>query len=564
MSTLTAARSAAPGKDTTSAGGFDLPPSQKALIRWNLYLGFSALAFGVVHGLAQALSYGGIDILGWFPGLKNYYQGLTIHGVFNAIVLTFAFANGFLALTTARGLGRKLHDGLLHAAFWTLAAGIALASYAMFTGKASVLYTFYAPLQAHWSYYLGLALLVVSTWITSVNLFITLKAWRKEHPGERIPLLAFVSVATYIMWDIASLGIAAEVVGLLLPWSLGLVSGSDPLLSRTLFWFSGHPIVYFWLLPAYVSWYLMIPKQVGGRLFSDPVTRVVFSLFVLLSIPVGFHHQYTDPGITQSMKVIHAILTFGVFFPSLITAFSVVSALEDGGKARGGRGLVGWFFKLPWGDPSVAAQVLAMLTFVLGGITGLINASFTVNRVVHNTSWVPGHFHMTVGSAVVMTFMGIAYWMVPWLKGRKLWGGKLAVVQSWVYFIGVMALARGLISAGLEGAPRRTFLAGATYGKDTWQLAGYWSAAGGTLMFIGAMLFFLILLMTVLTGKKGEVAEIPVTTTIQPAARAGWELRLDQFRWVVILALILIAIAYVPFLVEYLPAKLTVPAFKIF
>jgi len=565
MSTLADTRDAAlPEREAVIAERFDLPESQKALIRWHLYLGFSALAFGVVHGLAQALSYAGIDILGWFPGLKTYYQGLTIHGVFNALVLTFAFANGFLSLTTARGLRRPLHGGLLHAQFWVLVAGIVLVSYAMFTGQASVLYTFYPPLQAHWSYYLGLALLVVSSWVTSINLFVTLRAWRRENPGQRIPLLTFVSIATYIMWDLASIGIAVEVVGLLLPWSLGMMQGSDPLVSRTLFWLSGHPIVYFWLLPAYVSWYMMIPRQVGGRLFSDPLTRVVFVLFILLSIPVGFHHQYTDPGIPQSMKAIHAVMTFAVFFPSMITAFSVVNALEVGGRRRGGSGLVGWFWRLPWSDPSVAIQVLAMLTFVLGGITGLINASYTVNRVVHNTTWVPGHFHMTVGSAVVMTFMGIAYWLVPWLKGRKLWGGKLAVIQGWLYFIGVMVLSRGLVSAGLEGVPRRTFMAGANYSKESWHLAGLWTATGGMMMFIAALLFFLILVMTIFAGRKGEAPEIPVTATAQPAASRGWELRLDQFRWILVLALILIAIAYVPFFVQYWPPKLVVPGFRLY
>ena len=152
------------------------------------------MGIAVVHGLAQALSYAGIDVLGWFPGLKNYYQGLTIHGVFNAIVLTFGFTNGFLSLTTARGLGRKLNGGLLHASFWVARGRARPRLWAMFTGRASVLYTSYAPLQAHWAYYLGLVLLVVSTWITSANLFVTLAAWRREHPGKRIPLLAFVSV----------------------------------------------------------------------------------------------------------------------------------------------------------------------------------------------------------------------------------------------------------------------------------------------------------------------------------------------------------------------------------
>lgn len=543
---------------------FALPRSQQALIRWHLYIGFAALAFGVAHGLAQALSYAGIDILSHFPGLKNYYQGLTIHGVFNAIVLTFAFANGFLSFTTARGLGRKLNSGLLHAAFWTLLAGVVLAGYGMFSGKASVLYTFYPPLQAHWSYYLGLALIVVSTWVTSVGIFSALRAWRRENPGARIPLLAFVSAATYLMWDIASIALAVEVVAFLLPWSLGLQAGVDPLFMRTLFWFSGHPLVYFWLLPAYISWYLMVPKQAGGKLFSDPLTRVVFILFVLLSTPVGLHHQFTDPGIPQSMKVVHAIMTFGVFFPSLVTAFSVVNALESGGRSRGGKGIVGWFFKLPWGDPSFASQLLAMLVFVLGGVTGLINASFSMNRVIHNTTWVPGHFHLTVGSAILLTFMGIAYWLIPWLKGRGLWGSKLALVQAWLYFVGVLIFARGMIAGGLEGVPRRTFMAGATYSKASWAVTGMWTAVGGTMMFVSAVLFFLILGMTIFFGKKGEEPEIPITETVQPARRTGWEPRLDRFGWVIALALFLIAIAYVPFLVQAWPPKLSVPGFKIF
>jgi cytochrome c/quinol oxidase subunit I len=61
-----------------------------------------------------------------------------------------------------------------------------------------------------------------------------------------------------------------------------LTNGSDALLACTLFWFSGHPIVYFWLLPAYISWYIMALQQAGGRLFSDPMGRVSFLLFLIL------------------------------------------------------------------------------------------------------------------------------------------------------------------------------------------------------------------------------------------------------------------------------------------
>src|SRR5690606_18736453 len=341
----------------------------------------------------------------------------------------------------------------------------------------------------------------------------------------------------------------------LIPWSLGMTERTDPLLTRTLFWFTGHAIVYAWLLPAYVSWYALVPRQAGGRILSDPLTRFVFILFLLLSIPVGFHHQYTDPGITNAMKAIHGVLTFGVFFPSLATAFSVMAALEMGGRSRGGRGLFGWIPKLPWDNPSLVAQLVAMITFVFGGITGLINASFTMNQVIHNTTWVPGHFHMTVGSAVTLTFMGVAYWMIPYLTGRGLWNRKLALASSWIYAIGLLVFARGMISAGLEGMPRRIFRAQATYDNPAWDLGWTLTGIGGTAMFIGIMLFFIIMLMSIVAGNRATApVDIPVSQTLTAPSRNGWETVLDRW-WVWIAALLfLLALAYGPFFATYEPS----------
>src|SRR5690606_13097046 len=231
---------------------------------------------------------------------------------------------------------------LLWASLGSLVLGNILVVYAIVTNQASVLYTSYAPLQAHWTYYIGLALVVVSTWLALANMLVALRGFRRENPGARIPLLAYMAVASYLMWFLASLPVAVSFLGILTPWTLGLTEKVDPLLTRTLFWFTGHAIVYAWLLPAYVSWYALIPRQVGGALLSDSYTRVVFILFLLLSIPTGLHHQYTDPGVSEVMKAMHGVLTFGVFFPSLATAFSVMAALEIGGRRRGGRGLLGW------------------------------------------------------------------------------------------------------------------------------------------------------------------------------------------------------------------------------
>ncbi len=544
--------------------GFTFPDRQRRVLQWSMFIAIVAMFAGVAHGLAQALSYAGINILQYFPGLSSYYQGLTVHGVAQALVLTFAFSNGFLPLVTARALGRPLNMALLHGTFWCLLLGFLLAGYALLTNQASVLYTSYAPLQAHPTYYLGLSLVVVSTWLASANMFVTLRAWRKEHQGERIPLLAYIAVLSYAMWDLASIPIAVSFLGFLLPWSLGWLQHVDPLFNRVLFWFTGHAIVYAWLLPAYVSWYALIPRQVGGKLVSDPLTRAVFILFLLLSIPTGFHHQYTDPGIATSMKAFHALLTFGVFYPSLATAFSVTASLEMGGRARGGRGLLGWIRKLPWGDPSVATQLLAMLTFVLGGATGLVNASFTVNQVVHNTAWIPGHFHMTVGSAVLLTIIGVSYWAVPYLTGKRLWAPKLAVAGSWMYAIGLLIFARGLISGGLQGMPRRTFIAEATYSAAGWKLAGALAGIGGTIMTIGMLIFFLIMIMTFLVGKRdGAPRDIPISESLTPPSRDGWDSKMDRIGLWVVLAVVLILLAYGPFFLSYTPNMVS-PGFRLF
>jgi cytochrome c oxidase subunit 1 len=442
--------------------------------------------------------------------------------------------------------------------------GTLLAAYAILTNQATVLFTFYAPLRASSLFFLGAALLVISTLLTALNLVLTRRAWQREHPGERTPLLGFVGVVTYVMWALASLGVVVLVVFFLLPWSLGWLKTTDPQFNRILFWYTGHPIVYFWLMPAYISWYLMVPRQVGGRVFSDSLVRLAFILLLVFSVPTGLHHQYVDPGVPAVMKVVHLFTTFSVVFPSLVTAFTVMAALEDGGRARGGTGLLGWIWKLPWGDPSVAAQLLAMLVFILGGATGIVNASYNLNNVVHNTSFVPGHFHMTVGTAVTLSFIGISYWLIPFLTGRQLMGRRLALAQAWLWFVGVLLFARGQIAAGLLGEPRRSSIGEAPYrdlisaGLDNWL-----TAIGGTLMVISGLLYFIVVLWTVFAGRRlTQPLEIPVAEMRFGARETSP--RLDQLGFWFLIAVILVAIAYIPTILLYLPLQSVSPPIKVY
>ena len=524
--------------------------TQRRYASYQAYLAFVGLALGGAIGGLQALDRAGHDYYG-AVGLDNYYQGLTIHGVGLAIVFTFTFANAFLQHTVMRGFGRPLAStALVKASFWLSAVGTVLATWAMLANEATVLYTMYAPLAAHWIFYFGATLLVVATWVVSANQLITLRAWRKDNPGKPIPLLSYVSITTYLMWDIASTGLAISVLVFLIPWSMGLTAAVDPLLTRTLFWLTGHPIVYFWLLPAYVSWYLMVPRRGGGRLFSDPVVRVVFIMFLLLSTPVGLHHQYTDPGVDAGLKAVHGIFTFAVFFPSVVTAFTLMAAFEDGGRKAGGRGLLGWIPKMPWRDPFAAAQILAMITFLFGGMSGLINASYTVNQVVHNTSFIPGHFHMTVGSAVALSFMGIAYWLIPNFTGKRLFSDRLALVQAWTYFAGVLIFSRGLMSSGLEGQPRRVPIAQAPYWRPEWADGDAMGAIGGLLMVVAGAFFFYNIIRTLASREPARAHEraFELSETIRPDTERPPIL--DRLGFWVVVAVALVLIAYVPAFIQ--------------
>jgi cytochrome c oxidase subunit 1 len=292
----------------------------------------------------------------------------------------------------------------------------------------------------------------------------------------------------------------------------------------------------------------MLPKQAGGKMFSESLARLVFWLFLVLSIPVGLHHQYTDPGVPAGYKFIHAILTWALFIPSLMTAFTVVASLEIGGRANGGTGLLGWIRKLPWGNPSYAAQNLAMILFAFGGIGGLVNASYDLNLAVHNTSWVPGHFHTTLGSAVTLSFFGIAYWLVPKLTGKQLWSRKAALWQAWTWFVGMLLMANGLHILGLNfGMPRRTMIGAAQYVGIDWQPLLIESAIGGIILGISGLLFYAVMIGTLLSKKKlTEPIEMPVA---EPAEEGDIVPRwLDNWKPWIALTVVLIVIAYGPVL----------------
>ncbi|EJL23803.1 b(o/a)3-type cytochrome-c oxidase subunit 1 [Brevibacillus sp. BC25] len=521
-------------------------PVQRSAARLSLaYVWVAYIAFGLaaVAGMVQGMVRGGIMEL---PSWTNYYQILTAHGVLMALIFTTYFIVGFIFSGVARTTGGSLHGAALKfgwAGWILMTVGTLMAVVTILLNEASVLYTFYAPLKASPYFYIGSALLVVGSWLAGFGVFASYRKWKRENKGKMSPLFVFMGVTTYVLWITATIPVAIEVLFQLIPWSLGLVPTINVMLSRTLFWFFGHPLVYFWLLPAYMAWYVCLPRIIGGHVFSDSLSRLAFLCLLLFSIPVGFHHQLMEPGISPAWKMIHVTLTLIVVIPSLMTAFSMFAVFETTGRKRGGVGLFGWLKKLPWTDVRFFAPFVGMLFFIPGGAGGIINASNQINAVVHNTIWVTGHFHITVGAAVALTFFGVSFWLIPALTGRQLTktANRMGMVQTVFWAVGMFLMSLAMHAMGLQGAPRRTDYT--TYMDHP--LALGWMdyqrvmAFGGGLLFVSAILLIAILLYLTFYAPKGNT-EYPIaeteTTQEVPKILERWPVWIGLVAFLIILA----------------------------
>ncbi len=185
-----------------------------------------------------------------------------------------------------------------------------------------------------------------------------------------------------------------------------------------LFSWTLHAIVYFWLMPAYICYFVIIPRAIGGRLFSDMMARISFALFLVVAMPIGVHHLFADPEVGAGFKFMHSTFTALVALPTLLTVFTICASVEIAGRLRGGKGVLGWIAVLPWRNPMMLALAFSFIMLGFGGAGGLINMSYQLDSSIHNTQWVTGHFHLIFGGAIVIMYFAIAYDLWPHLTGR--------------------------------------------------------------------------------------------------------------------------------------------------
>ncbi len=478
------------------------------------------IAFIVALFLGEWQMFMRSPLTAWIDNPDLYYRSVTAHGSAMGYVFPTLVSMGFGYAIIELSLKQTL-IGLRWAwvGFALVVLGTVTAMLPVSMGLASVLYTFYPPMVGNVFYYLGIVLVVIGSWIWVALMIVNLRAWKKRHGAIPIPLPMFASMASAYLWGWTSIGATIEILFQILPVAFGWTTTIDAGLARIFFSWTLHAIVYFWLMPAYIAFYTLVPRAIGGRLYSDVMARISFVLFLVFSMPIGMHHLFQDPQVGAGIKFLHAVFTGMVSIPTLLTIFTICASVELAGRLRGGTGLFGWIGALPWKNPMMLAVTFSFILLGFGGAGGLINMSYQLDFVVHNTQWITGHFHLIFGGAIVIMYFAIAYDLWPHLTGRELVTGRLMRTQLWLWFIGMIVMTFPWHLTGIMGMPRRM----AYFDYSDPALAALampviMSVIGGGLLMVSGCMFLFILYQGT-TGIRITPPEFVFSQAVHPPSR---------------------------------------------
>lgn len=475
--------------------------ASKRLVLAHFWVAFAAFFVSLLLGEWQM--YIRSPLRDWIGNPELYYRSVTAHGTAMGYVFPTLVAMGFgyaiVELSLKQAIVGRRWAWL---GFWLLVLGTVTAMVPVSMGLATVLYTFYPPLVGNAFYYIGVVLVVAGSWIWVGSMSVNLAVWRRANPGAVVPLPMFANLAGAYLWAWTSLGAAIEILFQILPVALGWTDTIDAGLARVFFSWTLHAIVYFWLMPTYIAFYTLVPRAIGGRLYSDKMARLSFVLFLVFSMPIGIHHLFQDPQVGSGVKFMHAIFTAMVSVPTLLTIFTITASIEIAGRLRGGVGPFGWVKALPWQNPMMLAVAFSFVMLGFGGAGGLINMSYQLDFAIHNTQWVTGHFHLIFGGAIVIMYFALAYDLWPHLTGRALAAGRLMRLQLWTWFVGMIVLTFPWHLVGILGMPRRMAYFDYSHPAISPQaVTVIITFFGGLILVFSGLLFLLILLRGHRSGK---------------------------------------------------------------
>jgi cytochrome c oxidase subunit I len=483
--------------DLTLGGGETIPPAETEDVElyhpksWLTKYVFSqdAKVIAVQYSItAIAIGYVAL-VLSWlmrlqlgFPGSfsfidgSNYYQFITMHGMIMVVyLLTALFLGGFgnYLIPLMVGARDMVFPYLNMLSYWIylLAVLVLVASFFVPGGPTGAGWTLYPP-QAilsgtpgqDWGIIfmlVSLMLFIIGFTMGGLNYVVTvLQARTRGMTLMRLPLTVWGIFTATVMALLAFPGLFVACVMMLLDRTLGTsffmptiiqggehlkYAGGSPILFQHLFWFFGHPEVYIVALPAFGIVSDLISTHARKNIFGYRMMVWAIVAIGALSFVVWGHHMYVS-GMNPH---------FGFFFATTTLIIAVPTALK----------VYNWVLTLWRADIHLTLPMLFALafivTFVIGGVTGLFLGNVSVDVPLSATMFVVAHFHMVMGVAPILVIFGAIYHWYPKITGRML-NEALGQFHFWVTFLGTYAIFFPMHYLGLIGVPRRYFALGET------------------------------------------------------------------------------------------------------
>jgi len=500
-------------------------PAQ-ALIKANAVAAVIFLAVGGLFGLLVALTrWPAVHLLNaeWF------YLVLTGHGANVLLFWIIFFEMAILYFASAILLSSRLAaPRWAWLGFVLMVVGALTANVAVLQGESSVMFTSYVPMKAAPHFYLGLILFAVGALIGCFVFFGTLVVAKEERTYEgSIPLVTFgaLTAAIIAVFTIAS---GAIILVPTLLWSVGIISHIDPLMYKVVWWAMGHSSQQINVSAHVAVWYAIAAIVLGAKPLSEKVSRTAFLLYIGFLQLASAHHLLVEPGISSEWKIFNtSYAMYLAVLGSMIHGMTVPGSIEAAQRQKGfTNGIFQWLRKAPWGNPAFAGMFLSLLMFgFLGGISGVILGTEQLNILMHNTLYVPGHFHGTVVTGTTLAFMAITYLVIPLIFRRELVLPGLARWQPYLFGIGAAGISLFMMGAGTLGVARRhwdiTFSDAPLtfeYSAGAFLMLGL-NGIAAILATLGGVAYVVVVVGSVLFGKrKDAVAAKPAPAPAAPVA----------------------------------------------
>lgn len=484
------------------------------LIKANAVIAVVFLLVGGVLGLLVGLTrWPAVHLL----GASDFYLVLTAHGIDVLIYWMIFFEMAVLYFCSSTLLGCRLATPrIAWLGFAMMLIGAIMNNVAVFQGNSSVMFTSYVPMSADPMFYLGLILFAVGALLGCFVFLGTLVIAKEEKTYEgSLPLVTFGALTAAI---IAIFTIATGAI-ILIPtflYSIGFINSIDPLMYRVIWWAFGHSSQQINMAAMVAVWYAIAAVAFGAKPLSEKVSRGAFLLYIVFLQLASAHHILVDPGVSSTWKIFNtSYAMYLAVLASMIHGLTVPGSIEAAQRKRGfNKGLFEWLRKAPWGNPAFSGMFLSLVLFgFLGGISGVVMGTEQINLIIHNTLYVPGHFHATVAIGTTLAFMALTYWLVPVLFRRDLILSGLARWQPYIFALGMSGVAVFMMGAGTLGVARRHWdisFAGAAfnhnYPETAYTLLGLMGISV-VMAVVGGAAFCIIIVGSLLFGKRKSLTE---------------------------------------------------------